>query len=63
MKLITEQKLEFGTVEPHYNEDLGTKKITLGVFITTFKSSKQRFETECRKFVARDKHKGVLIRV
>ena len=28
MKLITEQKLEFGTVEPHYNEDLGTKKIT-----------------------------------
>ena len=36
---------------------------TLGVFIATFKSSKQRFETEFRKFVARDKHKGVLIRV
>ena len=34
-----------------------------GVFIATFKSAKQRFETEFRKFVARDKHKGVLIRI
>ena len=36
---------------------------TTGVFIATFKSSKQRFETEFRKFVAHDKHQGVLIRV
>ena len=35
----------------------------MGVFITTFKSSKQRLETGFSKFVARDKHKGVLIRV
>ena len=35
----------------------------MGVFLATFKSSKQRLETGFSKFVARDKHKGGLIRV